>query len=151
MQRGNVLQKIDRKRLWRRLPELLEKSPSELRRPAWLRKTLVVTVLGFPIGLMAILPWQVETLTLVWFATLAFGAVLNWVTIGLRTRTPTGYTSFGDITNRMVGLIIATNPPAETDYESVFSIVKRIVSEQLGVDESDVVPTAQFVEDLGLG
>lgn len=51
----------------------------------------------------------------------------------------------------MVGLQIATTPPVETDYESVFSIVKSIVSDQLGVDVEEVTPTARFVEDLGMG
>jgi acyl carrier protein len=27
--------------------------------------------------------------------------------------------------------------------------VKRLVAEQLGVDEADVIPTASFVDDLG--
>ena len=33
--------------------------------------------------------------------------------------------------------------------ETVFERVKKIVVEQLGVDEKDVVPTARFVDDLG--
>ena len=88
---------------------------------------------------------------LIWFTTFAFGIALNWLTVGFRTRTPKGYNTFGDITKRMVGLNIATNPPDETDYESVLSIVKRIVVEQLGVDDNEVVPAARFVEDLGVG
>jgi len=32
---------------------------------------------------------------------------------------------------------------------TVFERVKKIVVEQLGVDEKDVVPTASFVDDLG--
>ena len=32
---------------------------------------------------------------------------------------------------------------------SVLERVKKIVVEQLGVDEKDVVPTARFVDDLG--
>ena len=32
---------------------------------------------------------------------------------------------------------------------TVFERIKRIVVEQLGVEEKDVVPTASFVEDLG--
>ena len=32
---------------------------------------------------------------------------------------------------------------------TVFERIKKIVVEQLGVDEGDVVPTASFVEDLG--
>lgn len=146
----NCLEESDRKILWRRLPELLRTTPRQLRRPKWLRKTLVLIVLGFPILLMAVFPWHVEILILILFATVAFGIVLNWLTIGLRTRTPAGYTTFGDITKRMVGLSVATNPPADAGYDTVFSIVKRIVVEQLGVDDDEVVPTARFVEDLGM-
>ncbi len=32
---------------------------------------------------------------------------------------------------------------------TIFDRVKRIVVEQLGVDEEDVVPAASFVDDLG--
>lgn len=32
---------------------------------------------------------------------------------------------------------------------TVFERVKKIVVEQLGVDEKDVIPTARFVDDLG--
>lgn len=32
---------------------------------------------------------------------------------------------------------------------TVFERVKKIVVEQLGVEENDVVPTASFVDDLG--
>jgi acyl carrier protein len=32
---------------------------------------------------------------------------------------------------------------------TIFERIKRIVVEQLGVEEKDVVPTASFVEDLG--
>ncbi len=32
---------------------------------------------------------------------------------------------------------------------TVFERVKKIVVEQLGVDEKDVVPTTRFVDDLG--
>ena len=32
---------------------------------------------------------------------------------------------------------------------TIFERIKKIVVEQLGVDEADVVPTASFVEDLG--
>ncbi len=146
-----VLDESDRKRIWQQLPELLKTNPRELRRPAGLRKTLVLVVLSFPIVLMAVLPWNVGILMLIWFATYAFGMILFRLTINFRTRTPNGYTTFGDITKRMVGLSIATNPPAETDYDTVFSIVKQIVVDQLGVDDDEVVPTARFVEDLGVG
>ena len=32
---------------------------------------------------------------------------------------------------------------------TVFERIRRVVAEQLGVDESEVVPTASFVDDLG--
>lgn len=32
---------------------------------------------------------------------------------------------------------------------SIFERLKKIVVEQLGVDEADVIPTASFVDDLG--
>jgi acyl carrier protein len=146
-----VLDESDRKRLWQQLPELLKSHPRELRRPAWLRKTLVVVVLSFPIALMAVFPWHVEILTLIWLAAIALGMILNRLTIKMRTRTPDGYTTFGDITKRIVGVTVATNPPAKTDYDSVFSIIKEIIVDQLGVDDDEVVPTARFVQDLGLG
>jgi len=145
-----VLDESDRKRLWQQLPELLKSHPRELRRPAWLRKTLVVVVLSFPIALMAVLPWHIEILALIWLATIAWGMLLHWLTLSMRTQTPDGYTTFGEITKRIVGVTVATNPPAETDYDTVFSIIKEIVVDQLGVDDDEVVPTARFIQDLGL-
>ena len=149
----DFLQVSDRRSLWRRLPELLETTPRELRRPPWLRKTLVLTVLAFPLVLIFAFPWLMatEVLILVLFATFGFGIALNLLTIGFRTVTPQGYDTFGDITKRMVGLKIATNPPDNVDYENVFLIVKQIVAEQLGVEFEEVVPEARFVEDLGVG
>ena len=147
----NRLNDTERKRLWRRLPELLKTLPPELRRPSWLRKTLVISVLAFPIILMAVFPWHEKNLVLILLASLAFPVILHLTTTGLRTRTPAGYSSFGDITKRIVGLRVATKPPARTDYETVFSIVKNIIVEQLGVQPADVVPAARFVEDLGVG
>ena len=149
----DYLQVSDRKSLWRRLPELLESTPRELRRPPWLRKTLVLTVLAFPLVLIAAFPllWAAEILVLVLFATFGFGIALNLLTIRFRTETPDGYDTFGDITKRIIGLKIATNPPENVDYENVFLIVKRIVVEQLGVEFEEVVPEARFVEDLGVG
>ncbi|WP_145179601.1 hypothetical protein [Gimesia aquarii] len=88
---------------------------------------------------------------MIWLATIALGIILHLSTIGLRTRTPKGYQTFGDITKRMVGLTIATNPPTQTDYDFVFSIVKEIVIDQLGVDDDEIVPTARFIQDLGVG
>lgn len=32
---------------------------------------------------------------------------------------------------------------------TIFDRIKKVVVEQLGVDEEDVVPTASFVDDLG--
>ncbi|QDT41777.1 acyl carrier protein [Gimesia alba] len=58
---------------------------------------------------------------------------------------------FGCVAKRIVGLSIATNLHAEAAYNTVFSIVKEIVVEQLGVDDDKVVPTAIFVIDLGVG
>lgn len=145
------LQATDRKRLWRRLPELLETAPRELRRPLWLRRTLIIAVLAFPVVLMMTVRWVSELLLLVWFATFGFGIALNWLTVRFRTQTPKGYSTFGDIAKRIVGLKIATNPPDNVDYDNVFSIVKRIVVDQLGVEYEEVTPSARFVEDLGVG
>ena len=145
------LEKSKRYRLWQRLPELLGTTPLQLRRPSWLRKLLVLAVLALPVFCMTLISWSAEMLVMIAFATFVFGITLNWLTIGFRSRTPKGYKTFGDITQRLVGLDVATNPTVEDDYESILSIVKRLVSEQLGVDDEEVIPTARFVEDLGVG
>ncbi len=147
----NFLQVSERKHFWRKLRDVLKTTPRSLRRPQWLRRVLVFVVLGFPIAFAGFLPLTAEMLLFIWLATLAFGIALNRVTLSLRTRTPDGYTTFGDIAKRMDGLTVSTKPPANTDYDSVFSIVKRVVVDQLGVDEDEVVPSARFVEDLRVG
>lgn len=145
----DCLSEADRKQLWRRLPELLKTTPPALRRPLWLRKTLVLIVLGFWVYLMALTPpWHIEVLILILCITIILSIILHWSTLGLRTRTPDGYKTFGEITKRMVGLTIATNPPTDQEYDSVFAIVKRIIMDVLGVDDDEVIPTARFIEDL---
>lgn len=145
-----VLDVAERKRFWQRLPILLQTYPRPLRRPPWLRQTLVGLVLCFPIVLLTVFPWLAETLFLIAVATVTLGIILYRFTIGLRSQTPEGFTTFGDITKRIVGLTVATNPPAKTDYETVFSMIKEIIIDTLGVDDDEVVPAARFIEDLGV-
>lgn len=144
----DCLPESDRKQFWLRLPELLKTTPPALRRPPWLRKILVFIVLGFGAFLMSFPLWHIEILILILCTTMALGIILHWSTLGFRKRTPDGYETFGEITKRMVGLTIATNPPTDQEYDSIFAIVKRIIIDVLGVDDAEVIPTARFIEDL---
>lgn len=137
--------------LWARLPKLLKTSPQQLRRPLWMRRTLISLVLCLPIALLFALPRQLEFLVLAWFATVGFGICLHLATDGMRSVPPDGYATFGEITKRIVGAKVATTPPLNSDYESVFASVKQMVVSQLGVEEDEVHREARFVEDLGVG
>ena len=61
---------------------------------------------------------------------------------------PKGLATLGDLTRRLAGLSFAMNPAPEV--AEILPILKEIISEQLGVSPDEVVPSASFVNDLGL-
>jgi len=68
-----------------------------------------------------------------------------------RCRSLPCFTTFGDITRRMVGIHAVTKPCASSEPAAVLDELRPIIAATLGVHKDKVVPTARFVEDLGMG
>lgn len=145
----DCLDKTERRLFWKRLPEILQSHPKPLRRPALLRAFLVFVVLAFPVIMISAIQWPLDKLLLIGITAFALPIILHLATKMFRTIPPYGYRTFGDVTKRMVGLQIATKPPVQTDYDSVFAIVRTIIVERLGFEEEEITPDARFIEDLG--
>jgi acyl carrier protein len=148
---NETIGRAERQKLWLRLPELMETVPQALRRPIWLRRALVSSVIGFFILTFFALPPLPEIFVLNFLATSAYAIAVFLATLRFRTDAPKKLETFEDIARKIAGLTIAVNTSAETTYSQVFETAKRIIVETLGVDETEVVPTARFVEDLGAG
>jgi acyl carrier protein len=148
---SDVIPARKRRALWKQLQKRLA-YVLQLKRPKALRYALLVlTVLLFVIGLtpvlidMAILP-----LSLVGAGALA--VFLNLATIPFCVVPPVAMATFGDVTRRFAGMTVALNDsiaPNPTTW--VPEVVQDLIAEAVGVDRREVVPTARFVDDLGLG
>jgi hypothetical protein len=148
---NETIDRAARKRLWARLPEILDSTPRPLRRPTWLRRTLVIAVFTFLLSTFFFFPLLPEVLVLNILATSIFALVAFLATTALRTDAPQELRIFGDLSRKIAGLTVAINATAETSYNEVFDTAKQIIIETLGVDETEVVPAARFIEDLGAG
>ncbi|MCC7086586.1 MAG: acyl carrier protein [Pirellulales bacterium] len=137
-----------RAQLWRALGDVNGTSPPFLRRPKLLRYALVaVAAVAIMLGLSTA-TFEPAMVPLGLFAAGIFIVALYVTTSLFRVVPPTKFSTFGDATRRLVGLSSATEPTfTETD---VLQHVRQICVEILGVKAADVVPTARFVQDLGL-
>lgn len=139
-----------RRRLWRRLPELLGTAPRDLRRPPFLRKTLTgisIALLVSAVALAAV-DWRILPLTLFLAALLIF--LLLVVTGPCCTVPPAGWVTMGDVARRIAGTIAAPDKSRPIDEEALLKELRPIIVQTLGVRESKVVMEARLVEDLGL-
>ena len=137
--------------LWRRLAHMLGTQPSSLRRPPTLRKVLAASSIGLLLSAIAVaaIDWQILPLTLFVAAVLIF--LLYFATSPCCTVPPSGWVTMGDLTRRIVGTTAATTDLQLDDDEAVLRELQPIVASSLGVDATEVVPAARFVEDLGMG
>jgi acyl carrier protein len=148
----DTLNRSERQRLWKRLEDLLGSAPPSLRRPPAMRKVLIFLVFLAIISAIvaaaaidsAILPL---TLALAAIVTL----VLHFLTIPFRIVPPDELTTFGAISQRLSGVTVATKRLHLQSLEEILEELKPIVVNTLGVDASEIVPTARFIEDLGMG
>src|SRR5262249_1515697 len=76
--------------------------------------------------------------------------LLEVITARFRSVPPEGWATFGDLTRRCAGGEVATrNTHLKTD-EAILEEMRPILVNALGIDASEVVPSARFVEDLGM-
>lgn len=72
-------------------------------------------------------------------------------TVRFRVTPPSGWETFGDVTIKIIGTTMATKQLNLRTIEDVFDELRPIIVETLGVDISEVVLTARFIEDLDVG
>jgi acyl carrier protein len=148
---ADVLHPNERKMVWRGLKELVDLPLGGLRRPSPIMLIEALMVVASPILLFVSLATLQTSLAIASVA-FAFGAwVLMVITRPLKTVPPKGYETFGEITQRLVGLEAAAIGYPTNARELIFADLALIVSEQLGVDLEKVKPEARFVEDLNIG
>jgi acyl carrier protein len=152
--RDNVASWLDpgrRRKLWHRLPEILGTSPTSLRRPPLLRRTLAALSISLHIVAIAFasIDWQILPLTLFLATLLSF--LLHLATSGYCRVPPAGWTTIAEIANRVAGTIAAKANLQLVSEQSVLLELRPIIAETLGVKETAVVSAARFIEDLGMG
>lgn len=140
-----------RRQLWRRLPDILGTLPESLRRPPLLRKILVTISICLLLSATApaVIDWQILPLTLFLAAVLIF--LLYVATSPYCIVPPNDWVTMGDVARRIVGTTAATTNLQLDDDEAVLRELQPIVAKTLGVDGAEVVTTARFIEDLGMG
>jgi acyl carrier protein len=146
-----VLDAKRRKQLWKWLPSLLATNPRPLRRSDALRATLVVGSLGCLAVAYFIAANSDGVLLAVTLAmSLGVCASLEVVTRSFRVCPPTGWTTFGDIALRIVGVTVATKRlHLKTDAE-VMDELRPIIVDICGVDADEVRLDSRFLDDYDL-
>jgi acyl carrier protein len=137
-----------RREFWLSLHDLFGACPPPLRLPQPLRLLdVLISIVALAVGAStmfvdpAILPLGI-------IVALAFIILLQILLASFRIEPTVQFLTLGDISLRLVGLATAIKPPSSSD--DVFKDLQEIVSDALGVDRDEVVPEAQFVQDLGM-
>ncbi len=138
----------DLRRLWKRLHELLGTSPPPLRRPNWMRCTLLAVSVALCAAGIAT-AWIDPAIVPLGLVTAATPIIAGyWITSPWRHCPPPEMSTLGDATRKLVGLEAATKHGLVED--DVVRKLKELIVEQLGVEADEVVPDARFVEDLNM-
>ncbi|GIW97730.1 MAG: acyl carrier protein [Pirellulaceae bacterium] len=153
--RDRVTEKLapaTRKRLWEQLDDLLGTHPPELCRAGHLRWLLVlVGLVCLASAFLAAIAVEFTILPLTLAIAVAIIALLNRMTLRFRNFPPQGWATFGEIAIQLAGTTAATKKLHLRSDDDILHALRPLVVNALGVDESEVVPSARFVEDLGMG
>jgi len=147
----DILDRSQRRRLWKRLDDLLGAPPSSLRRPPMMRKSLaflVVATIFLAIATAALVDFAILPVTLALAA--VFALTLHFLTVRFRIYPPDTLATFGALSQRLTGVNAATKLLHLRSIDAILDELKPIVVDTLGVDSSEVVLSARFVEDLGM-
>ncbi|MBB3207172.1 acyl carrier protein [Rhodopirellula rubra] len=143
----DVLNPSQRRQLWSWLGDLQDASPRALRRPPWLRKLLVVAVLLLFLFAM----WSAFTVNTDILPLAAMGSwFLHSATVGFRQVPPDGLSTFGALARYATQTEFATKHLNLNTAEDVLAELRPVLVDALGVDASEIVLTARFIEDLGM-
>ncbi len=147
-----TLSATQRCELWKRLENLLGTFPRQLRRPPALRTALVISAAALLItalGIAAAIDFRVVPLTLAVAGLMIY--CLHSFTVRFRVMPPRDWETFGDVAIKIVGTTMATKHLNLRTIDDVFDELRPIIVATLGVDISEVVLTARFIEDLDVG
>jgi acyl carrier protein len=144
------LSHANRRRLWRRLPEILGTFPPPLRYPRTIRVVLFLLSVQLLIAAFAIasIDWRMLPLTL--FVTGMLIPLLFMSTSSLRSVPRDSMATLGDVSRMIVGRSAVTRDLDLPDDTAILDELRPIVANTLMVDAEEIVPEARFVEDLGM-
>jgi acyl carrier protein len=149
---AEILTPLQRRELWKRLENLLGTLPRQLRRPPALRNFLAasaVAMLFASVWIAAAIDFRVFPLTLAVAAIAIF--CLHAFTVSFRVTPPQDWVTFGDVAVKIVGATMATKYLHLRSIDDIFVELRPIIVETLGVDQDEMVLSARFIEDLGVG
>jgi acyl carrier protein len=148
---ASVLGPSQRRALWKRLSEMLGARPRPLRRPTLLRQSLVaISAVLILLAIFSALVIDIRTLPLTITIAIAAMTLLHWLTVPFCSIPPDGWITFGQITTKIVGVAAATKLRHLRTDDEILDELRRLLVNVLGVDETEIIPSARFVEDLGM-
>ena len=140
-----------RRRLWKKLPQLLGRPPESLRRTHWVRH--LFTALGFVSVFMALavaMAIDIATFPALLFLLVGLACITHWLTVWACHTPPRNWQTFGELAQRMVGTVQVTRPIRGRANEEILEELRPIFVDVLGVDASEVQLEARLVEDLSM-
>lgn len=153
--RQHIAQRLtapQRRELWKRLSALLDSPPRGLRRSRVLQRTLAALFVAIlTISAIAAVAIDIRILPL----TLALAGlcmlVLHIATVPFRTMPPYEWVTFGDVAAKIAGVTTATKQLQLRSADDILAELRPLIVNALGVNGDEVVSSARFVEDLGVG
>ena len=146
-----ILSPEQRRALWEQMPELMGAPPRPLRRPTRLRRTLAVLSIAALLGAVVFsLAIDLQILPLTIIVAVGVIALLHFVTVRFRSIPPDGWMTFGEITTKLAGVRVATKMVHLRNDDEILTELRPLLVNVLGVDASEIVPSARFIEDLGM-
>ncbi|MAI35725.1 MAG: acyl carrier protein [Rhodopirellula sp.] len=148
---ANILNARQRRELWTRLSDLLGTPPNSLRRPRLLRRLLAMMSSGLLLLALSsaiVIKWEILPLTIVLAGCVI--ASLYYSTTRFCCVPPDGWATFDAITNKLVSVSGATKMVHLRTDEDILNELRPLLGNVLGVHANAIVPSARFVEDLGM-
>ena len=148
---ASILNPRQCRELWTRLSDLLGTPPNSLRRPRLLRRLLAAISIGLLLlALVSAIAINLEILPLTIVVAACAIACLHYLTVRFRCVPPDGWATFGEITSKLVGISVATKMTHLRTDDEILNELRPLLVNVLGVDAAVIVPSARFVEDLGM-
>lgn len=125
---------------------------SRLERIPRLRSLMASTTLAtFAIALIAAVSTEILLLPLT-LVLAGFLTVMMFVlTARYRVVPPADLATFGAITRRIASATVATKLLHLKSREEILEELRPIVADVLSMNPADIIPSARFIEDLGMG